>query len=223
MPAEEARGAGTFPRRRVYVRRKGRLTRAQARALAERTEHYRFSAFEAGRPAMAEIGFGAGHALISFAAAHPDWTCIGLEVYKPGIGSLMLRCDEQGIRNVRVVEEDARMVIEGWPAQCLRYLAIWFPDPWPKARHEKRRLIQPGFVRQASRVLEAGGRLALATDWQPYAAQMLQVADAEPTLTNEAGAGRFSPRPEARPPTRFEVRGEALGHAVRDLSYVKAG
>ena len=223
MPAEEAPGVKAFPQRRIYVRRKGRLTRAQARALAERAGHYRFDGFDAGRPAMAEIGFGTGQALIAFAASHPRWTCIGLEVYKPGIGSLMLRCDEQGINNVRIVEDDARAVLEGWPLRCLRYLAIWFPDPWPKARHEKRRLIQPGFVKQAARVLEPGGRLALATDWQPYAAQMLQVADAEPALTNEAGPGCFSSRPDARPPTRFETRGEALGHDVRDLSYVKAG
>ena len=220
MAAEQA-SAGRS-KRRIYVRRKGRPTRAQTRALAQRAAHYRFDGFEPSRPAMAEVGFGAGHALTSFAAGHPHWTCIGLEVYRPGIGSLILRCDEQGIDNVRIVEGDAREVLETWPAQRLRYLAIWFPDPWPKARHRKRRLIEPDFVRQAARVLAPDGQLALATDWEPYAQQMLQVLDAEPALRNEAGSGRFSARSPARPPTRFEARGEALGHAVRDLSYIKA-
>ena len=208
---------------RVYVRRRGRLTTGQARALAEHGARYRtVDLSDCPAPRMVEIGFGAGQALVEFAATHPDWTCVGIEVYQPGIGSLSRRCEERGIGNVRVVEEDVRSVLPTWPADSVRLVAAYFPDPWPKARHHKRRLIQPSLVGQIARVLEPGGRILLATDWESYADEMLKVMDAEPALVNEAGRGRFAPRSPIRPVTRFESRGQALGHAVWDLAFVKS-
>ena len=171
---------------------------------------------------MVEIGFGMGQALVEFAATHPDWTCVGVEVYQPGIGSLILRCEERGIGNVLIVEDDVRSVLPTWPEDSVRLVAVYFPDPWPKARHHKRRLIQPSFVCQLARVLEPGGRILLATDWESYASEMLEVMDAEPALVNEAGRGSFAPRSALRPVTRFESRGQALGHGVWDLAFVKS-
>ena len=211
--------------RRTHIRRRGHLTRAQRRALDDAADKYRLRDFNAlTPPIMVEVGFGAGHALAEFAAGHSDWQCVGIELYQPGIGALTLQCEARGLANVWLVEDNARVVLPSWPAASVRFLAIYFPDPWPKVRHHKRRLVQPDFVRELTRVLEAGGRLALATDWEHYARQMLAVCDAEPTLVNEAGAGRFSRRAAAaRPATRFEQRGLKLGHAIRDLLYRKRG
>ncbi len=171
---------------------------------------------------MVEVGFGGGQALAEFAATHPSWQCVGIELYQPGIGALTLQCEAHGLDNVWFVEDNVRLVLPSWPAASVAFVTIYFPDPWPKARHHKRRLVQPSFVREVVRVLEPGGRLALATDWEHYGEQMLAVCDAEPALVNEAGAGCFSP-PAAgsRPATRFEKRGVALGHDIRDLLYRK--
>ena len=170
---------------------------------------------------MVEVGFGTGHALALFADGHPDWDCVGIEVYRPGIGSLILQCDALGLDNVRVVEGDAATILAEWPASSVRLVAVYFPDPWPKRRHGKRRLVQPPFVANVARVLEPGGRLLLATDWEPYAVSMLKTVDADPTLVNEAGPGRFSERAVERPETHFELRGRASGREVWDLAYAK--
>lgn len=208
---------------RVYVRRRGRLTSGQARAFAEHADRYRLAdPARCSPPVLLEVGFGMGQALAAFAEAHPDWTCVGVDVYQPGIGSLILQCERAGIGNVRIVEDDVRRVLPGWPDASIRLVAVYFPDPWPKARHHKRRLVQPSFAAEAARVLEPGGRVLLATDWAPYAEQMLEVMDAEPGLVNASGPGSFATRPSERPMTRFESRGHALGHTVRDLAYRKA-
>ena len=201
---------------------RGRPTKGQARALAERGDHYRITHFEAShRPVMVEVGFGMGHTLARFAEAHRDWDCVGIDVYRPGIGSLILQCETRGLDNVRIVEGDARTALAGWPSASVRLVAIYFPDPWPKRRHADRRLIQSPFIGEVARLLQPGGRLLLATDWAPYAKSMLKTVDAEPTLANEAGTGNFSERPIKRPETHFEVRGRASGRAVWNLAYAK--
>ena len=209
--------------RRSYIRRRGQLTKAQRRALAELAPRHRLQGFNAlTPPIMVEVGFGAGAALAEFAAAHPSWQCVGIELYQPGIGALLLKCEAQGLRNVWLVEENVHLVLPSWPAATVRHLAIYFPDPWPKARHHKRRLVQPRFVAEVARVLEPAGTLALATDWEHYARQMLAVCDAEPELVNVAGTGCFAERAmAARPITRFEERGLKLGHGIHDLLYRK--
>ena len=174
-----------------------------------------------GRPVMVEVGFGMGHVLAHFAGEHRDWTCIGVEVYRPGIGSVILQCETLGLDNVRIVECDAVTALARWPSASVRLVAIYFPDPWPKRRHGKRRLIQPPFLSEVARLLEPGGRLLMATDWEPYARSMLKSAEAELAIVNEAGSGNFSERPMERPETHFEARGRACGHAVWNLAYAK--
>ena len=170
---------------------------------------------------MVEVGFGTGHALARFADEHRDWDCIGIDVYRPGIGSLILQCESLGLDNVRIVEGDAAAALAQWPSASVRLIAIYFPDPWPKRRHAGRRLVQPAFVGEVARSLEPGGRLLVATDWEPYARSMLKTADTEPTLVNAAGRGKFSKRPAERPETHFEARGRESGREVWDLSYAK--
>ena len=206
----------------LHTRRRGRMTKGQARAISERGDHFRLTRFaECSAPIMLEVGFGMGQALVAFAASHPDWTCVGVDVYQPGIGSLILQCDDRALDNVRFVEDDVRRFVPGLPGESVRLIAVYFPDPWPKSRHHKRRLIQAPFVADAARVLEPGGRLLLATDWAPYADEMLAVLDAEGALVNDFGRGRFASRPPERQDTRFETRGRLLGHEVWDLAYSK--
>jgi len=215
---------------RVYIRRQGRMTRAQALALERDFDRYRLpgAPFDAehtfGRraPLVLEIGFGMGHGLLAYAGAHPEVNCIGAEVYRPGIGALVAALRRSGTANVRIFEGDARHLVDTiLPASSLALAMVYFPDPWPKKRHHKRRLIEPGFVSVLVSRLRPGGRLRLATDWEDYAYSMQAVLDAEPELVNEAGAGRFAERSEERPVTRFEARGLGLGHAVWDLAYVR--
>lgn len=190
--------------------------------MADHGSRYRMIAFEASdRPVMVEVGFGMGQALAQFADEHRDWTCIGIEVYRPGIGSLILQCETLGLDNVRIVEGDAVTAVARWPSGSVRLLAVYFPDPWPKRRHGKRRLIQPPFLGEVARLLEPGGRLLMATDWEPYARSMLTNADAVPALANEAGSGNYSERPPERPETHFEARGRACGRVVWNLAYAK--
>jgi tRNA (guanine-N7-)-methyltransferase len=171
------------------------------------------------RPLIVEIGFGMGHATAAFAQARPEVNLLGLEVHPPGVGALLRQLGEASVDNVRIVRHDAvevfeHMLVDGQ----LAGVHCFFPDPWPKKRHHKRRLIQPPFVDLVTRRLAPQGYLHLATDWEPYAQQMLEVSTAQPGLRNTAGEG-FAPRPASRAFTRFERRGLALGHGVWDLLF----
>jgi tRNA (guanine-N7-)-methyltransferase len=169
---------------------------------------------------VAEIGFGNGDNLLALAALRPAEDFLGIEVHRPGVGRLLLQLQEHGIGNVRVVCRDAVELLErSLSGPCLDEILILFPDPWPKKRHHKRRLIQPAFIALLADRLKTGGALRLATDWEPYAAQMLITLSAEPRLRNVAADGGFIPRPAERSSTRFERRGERLGHSVWDLDF----
>lgn len=210
---------------RSFVRREGRLTGAQQRALTTLWERFGVSAtgpldLEAlfGRRAarILEIGFGNGESLAAQALTQPEVDFLGIEVHRPGIGHLLLEAERLGLANLRVVCADAVEVMERQlPDACLDRIQIFFPDPWPKKRHHKRRLIQPAFAGLLARKLKTGGHLHLATDWEDYARQMLAVLEATPGL--RAGGGRLEP--PGRPPTRFESRGRQLGHAVWDILF----
>jgi tRNA (guanine-N7-)-methyltransferase len=215
---------------RSYVLRGGRLGSGQARALGEVGPRlllpYVAGAIDAravfGRdaPLVVEIGFGMGQATAAFAAEHPEIDLIGLEVHTPGVGALLARCGEAGLDNVRIVQHDAVEVLDHMIAPAsLAAIHCFFPDPWHKKRHHKRRLIQPAFARTLADRLRVDGHLHLATDWEDYAQQMLAVLDATPGLVNVAGPRGFVERPDSRPVTKFEQRGLKLGHGVRDLLY----
>lgn len=215
------------PARQVYVRRRGRMTRGQARALSDLRSHYCVDvtqqAFVAqSAPLGIEIGFGMGQATLAWAQQNPDWNLLGIEVYEPGIGALMLQMEEADIDNLRIVEADARTLFEDWlPAHCADQINIFFPDPWPKKRHAARRIIQPDTMKLFCSRLKSGGSLRLATDWQPYAQWMLEVGNAAAGLVNMAPDAAYAQRPAQRPITRFEQRGMRLGHGVWDLWYKK--
>ncbi len=223
------------PRRvRSFVRRRGRLTPAQARALeqlwpeygvpAEKVTSPAFwdTAFPVSGPLTLEIGFGMGQSLLAMAEADPDRRFIGVEVHEPGVGALLAGIEARGLQNLRVMAEDVMAIFEQVfaPGQLDR-VQIFFPDPWPKKRHHKRRMIQPDFVARLATRVRSGGSLMLATDWEPYAEWMLEVLDAAPEWRNQAADGRFVERPAIRPQTRFEARGMRRGHAVRDLLYTR--
>lgn len=231
-PSSDA-ASSTAPQRRTvrsFVIRGGRATVAQQRALDELWPHYGVEftpqpldldrMFGRSAPRMLEIGFGAGEALLAFAQAHPELDCIGVEVHKPGVGHLLLGAETAGLENLRIICHDAVEVLQQQLTPgSIQLIHIFFPDPWPKKRHHKRRLIQPALVELLARVLAVGGTLRLATDWEPYALHMREVIDASPSFANEAPATGFVARNEERPLTRFERRGQRLGHGVWDLSY----
>ena len=217
-------------RRRIrsFVLRAGRVTDAQERALVDLWPRFGIGAGEAidltaafGRdaPTCLEIGFGIGEVIGALAEAHPERNYLGIEVHRAGVGRLLLRAQERGLSNLRVVCDDAVEVLEKrLAAGSLEEILVFFPDPWHKKRHHKRRLIEPTFAALLASRLSVGGTLRLATDWQDYADQMQSVLNAEPALASLA-AGGFVERPGFRPPTRFERRGERLGHGVWDLAY----
>jgi tRNA (guanine-N7-)-methyltransferase len=215
---------------RSYVLRAGRMGTGQVRALRELAPRYvlPFSAatfdppriFGRHAPLVVEIGFGMGQATAQIAAARPHDDFLGIEVHEPGVGALLQRIDEQQLTNLRIVQHDAVEVLHDMIAPAtLAAVHVFFPDPWPKKRHWKRRLIQPPFVSLLASRLAPGGTLHCATDWQPYAEQMLEVLSAEPLLANTADG--FAPRPDYRPLTKFENRGLALGHDVWDLLFTR--
>jgi tRNA (guanine-N7-)-methyltransferase len=217
---------------RSYVLRGGRMTEAQQRAFETHWARwgldYRPQAldldalFGGSGPRILEIGFGMGQSLADMAAARPDAGFIGVEVHRPGVGRLLHLLAERDIGNVRVFCHDAVEVLRDCiPGNALDTVQIFFPDPWHKKRHHKRRLVQPAFVDLVCDRLRSGGTLHLATDWEPYAEHMLEVLGASDRLENTAADGAFVPRPEGRPLTRFEARGTLLGHGVRDLVFRK--
>ena len=173
-------------------------------------------------PLWLEIGFGNGDALVEMARGHPDVDFIGCEVHAPGVGHALLGIEEHGLDNVRIVQHDAMEVLERMfaPATLARVL-LFFPDPWHKKRHHKRRIVQPDFLDAVARTLAPEGLLHCATDWRDYAEWMLERIEADERFENVAGPGRASPRPAWRTLTRFERRGERLGHAVTDLLYLR--
>jgi tRNA (guanine-N7-)-methyltransferase len=224
--------AAEAPRSRVrsYVVRGGRVGPGQQRALAGLGPRFVLpwpaasvdldAAFGRHAPRIVEIGFGMGDATATVAAAMPEHDFLGLEVHEAGVGALLRRIGEAGLTNVRIVRHDAVEVFERLLAPgSLAGVHLWFPDPWPKKRHHKRRLVQPPFVHLLASRLAPGGYLHCATDWQPYAEQMLEVLAGEPLLRNRVAG--FAPRPAWRPLTKFERRGLALGHDVRDLVFTR--
>jgi tRNA (guanine-N7-)-methyltransferase len=217
---------------RSFVRREGRMTEAQKRALSELWPRYGIdddqapldfvSLFGRRAPVILEIGFGSGETLATLAAAHPENDYLGIEVHRPGVGRLLQRLDAEGIANARVVVADAKEVIERRIADdSLDAVLIYFPDPWPKKRHHKRRLVQSEFVALLRRKLRRGATLRLATDWRDYAEHMMAVLSAAEGFENVAGHGGYAERGE-RPLTKFERRGERLGHGVWDLAFRRA-
>jgi tRNA (guanine-N7-)-methyltransferase len=174
-------------------------------------------------PVTLEIGFGHGEALAALALAHPDVDYLGVEVHRPGIGSLLRRLHAAGSTNVRVLAADAHEVLtHRIPDGAVAAVHLFFPDPWPKQRHHKRRLVQPAFVALVWRKLVPGGVFHLATDWQEYAEHMMTVLSAHPGFDNTAGVGRYAARGD-RPLTKFEARGTRLGHGVWDLVFRRRG
>ena len=173
-------------------------------------------------PKVLEIGFGMGDSLLQMAAAEPATDFIGIEVHPPGVGTIMNIAQPEGISNLRVYLADANDVLEEcFPPQSIDRLQLYFPDPWHKKKHNKRRIVQPQFVQLVREKLRPGGVLHMATDWQHYAEQMLETLDEAEGFENIAGIGEYSPRPDYRPMTKFEKRGERLGHGVWDLIYKK--
>jgi tRNA (guanine-N7-)-methyltransferase len=217
---------------RSYVLRAGRITQAQKRALAELLPRYGIPyapavldldrVFGRAAPRVLEIGFGNGDTLVELASSFPNRDFIGVEVHPPGIGHCLLAVESLGLANLRVVAHDAVEVLAHMiPPASLDEVLVYFPDPWPKKRHHKRRIVQPEFASLVASRLRPGGRFRLATDWEPYAAWMLEVLNASPDFTNAAPDGGCVERPE-RGATRFERRGRRLGHRVYDLDFVRA-
>lgn len=214
---------------RSFVRREGRFTAAQRRAVETLLPRYGVPDGDApldfkalfGRtaPVHVEIGFGNGEALCAMAATHPENDYLGIEVHRPGVGSLLQRLDVGQLTNIRIACRDAVELLARVPDGALDAVYLFFPDPWPKLRHHKRRLVQPEFVATIRRVLRLGGLFRLATDWEAYADHMWHVVSADPGFSSLASDGRYVPRPDERPQTRFESRGRRLGHPVRDLAF----
>ncbi|HEU4591680.1 MAG TPA: tRNA (guanosine(46)-N7)-methyltransferase TrmB [Steroidobacteraceae bacterium] len=216
---------------RSFVMRAGRTTPGQQRALTELWPRYgvEYSAaplsldalFGRRAPRTLEIGFGNGEHLAALAAAHPERDYLGIEVHRPGVGHLLMLAATGNLTNLRASSHDAVEVLrEQIEPGALDEVLVLFPDPWHKKRHHKRRLIQPPFVELVGSRLAAGGVLRLATDWEPYALQMLEVLDAaRGTFANLSPTGDWVPRPDKRAPTRFEKRGARLGHGVWDLAF----
>jgi tRNA (guanine-N7-)-methyltransferase len=215
---------------RSFVRREGRMTRGQQRAFETLWPKYGIEAdaplgdlnqlFGRPGPKVLEIGFGMGDSLAEQAKAHPHNDYIGIEVHRPGVGHLLSIMEKQGLTNLRVFCADAVEVLKfRIPDGCLDAIQIFFPDPWPKKRHHKRRLIQIPLVELLVRKLKPGGKLHIATDWKNYAEHIIEVLQHIPALKNTAKEGDFLARPDSRPLTKFEQRGRQLGHGVWDVIY----
>lgn len=215
---------------RSFVLRAGRTTTAQQQALDALGPRFCITyrnapldldaAFGRAAPKILEIGFGMGETTAKIAAAHPQHDYLGIEVHPPGVGALLRLIEQGALTNVRIIQHDAVEVLEHMvPAQSLDSVHVFFPDPWPKKRHHKRRLIQPPFVALIASKLKPGGIIHLATDWKEYAEQMLEVLSGEPDLTNTAQG--FAERPASRPATKFEQRGLRLGHGVWDVIFTR--
>ncbi len=215
---------------RSYVLRQGRVSNAQQRCYDSLMPQYGIpysaqaldlaTAFGRNAPKILEIGFGMGESTATIAAAHPETDYLAIEVHTPGVGSLLKQIEEKRLGNIRIIQHDAVEVLRDMLADdVLDGAHIFFPDPWHKTRHNKRRLIQPPFVAQLVKKIKHGGYIHVATDWQDYAEQVLAVLSAEPLLQNTATS--YAPRPDYRPLTKFEQRGLRLGHGVWDLVFIR--
>lgn len=218
------------PHIRSFVRRQGRVSPAQQRACDTLLPQFGIAyqaakldlaaAFARPAPKILEIGFGMGDSTATIAAAHPELDYLCLEVHTPGVGNLLKLIDSQQLRNIRIIQHDAVEVMRDMLDDgSLDGIHIFFPDPWHKARHNKRRLIQSPFIAQLVQKLKVGGYIHVATDWEDYAMQVLAVLSAEPLLQNTCAD--YAPRPEYRPLTKFEKRGLNLGHGVWDLVFTR--
>jgi tRNA (guanine-N7-)-methyltransferase len=222
------------PNRRVrsYVVRAGRMTEGQERNYRELWPQYGLElsdgrldyaqCFGREAPVVLEIGFGMGDSLIEMARHMPEKNFIGIEVHPPGVGRLLGRIEEEKLTNIRVFCDDAIEVLSRCiPDASLDTLQLFFPDPWPKKRHHKRRIVQTEFAQSLREKLKLGGQFHMATDWEPYAEHMMEVMSAAEGYENAAGAGVYAPQPEWRPVTKFQKRGENLGHGVWDLIFTR--
>ncbi len=221
---------------RSFVRREGRLTKGQEKAMTEQwpVMGVEYSAelldldavFGRTAPRVLEIGFGMGASLVEMARVAPEQDFIGIEVHTPGVGACLMGAAEAGLTNLRVMCHDAVEVFEQMlPEQSLDRVQLFFPDPWHKTRHHKRRIVQPAFVEMVRSKLKIGGEFHMATDWENYAEHMLEVMNAAPGYANAAThsgkEGDYMPRPDYRPLTKFEQRGHRLGHGVWDLIFTR--
>ena len=231
-PVEQNQDGDGQPRRaiRSFVMRAGRMTEGQQRGVEKGWPLFGLKladgaldldqVFGRQAPRTLEIGFGMGHSLLEMAQAAPEQDFIGIEVHRPGVGALLNGVLNAGLQNVRVYDCDAIEVLnQAIPDGSLDRLLLFFPDPWHKKKHNKRRIVQPAFAELVRRKLRIGGVLHMATDWEHYAEQMLEVMNAAPGYRNQAADGTFIPRPDERPITKFEKRGERLGHGVWDLKF----
>ncbi len=228
---QEAREAGVYIAKvKSFVKREGRLTKAQAKALDEQWPIMGLDADSTaldlddvfGRTAerVLEIGFGMGKSLVEMARTCPEKDYIGIEVHRPGVGACLADAADAGLTNLRVFEHDAVEVLRtSIPNDSLNRVQLYFPDPWHKKRHHKRRIVQPDFVGLIQKKLKIGGEFHMATDWEPYAEYMVEVMERVNGYKNLSESGKFIPRPDYRPLTKFEKRGQKLGHGVWDLLY----
>lgn len=215
---------------RSFVLRAGRMTRGQEKAWQRLWPYYGLSledgvlepvaVFGRRAPLNLEVGFGMGQSLAELAQAAPEQDFLGVEVHEPGCGALLMEIERRGLTNVRIYRADVIDVLElVLPAESLDRILILFPDPWPKKKHHKRRLIQSGFVQRLQPVLRAGGLVHIATDWEPYAEHILEVMNAATGFCNLSADAAVVDRPSDRPLTKFEKRGEQRGHGVTDMLF----
>ncbi len=228
---EQAQQEGKYIRKvRSFVKREGRLTKGQTAALEKcwpsmGLEHQQglldlTEVFGNSNDVVLEIGFGMGKSLVEMAKNNPQQNFIGIEVHRPGVGACLMEADEQGVSNLRVFEHDAVEVLADCIADgALAKLQLFFPDPWHKKRHHKRRIVQLEFAEKVRKKLKVGGVFHMATDWENYAEHMLEVMNAAPGYSNLSATHDYVPRPDFRPLTKFEQRGQRLGHGVWDLMF----
>ncbi|WP_395338246.1 tRNA (guanosine(46)-N7)-methyltransferase TrmB [Ningiella sp. W23] len=228
---EEARAAGVYISKvKSFVKREGRLTKAQGAALEKYWPTMGLNlekglldfdeVFARSAKRVLEIGFGMGKSLVEMAAKAPDTDFIGIEVHRPGVGACLADAGEAGLSNLKVFEHDAVEVLDKCiEDESLHRLQLFFPDPWHKKRHHKRRIVQSDFVQKIRSKLEIGGHFHMATDWEPYAQHMIEVMNSAQGYANIAQSGDYIERPDYRPITKFEVRGQKLGHGVWDIIF----
>ena len=232
MSKTESNKSDTAKRRTIksFVLRQGRMSERQQRALDQGWSEYGLSinqgllnfdnVFARKAPRILEIGFGMGQSLAEMARNHAENDYIGVEVHKPGVGALLADILVDDIHNIRIFHDDVMLVLEqSIPDNSLDGVQLFFPDPWPKTKHHKRRIVNDVFVDKLAKKLKPGGYLHMATDWEDYAIYMMKVMSSRKDFVNQAGEAVYSPRPDYRPQTKFESRGQKLGHGVWDLIF----